>query len=70
MNDFATLTKDERECLKRWFRQAIAKVEQDEVTAQFIQTHGISTEENHRTPLVRRRTRRNRVFAHAMRQLV
>lgn len=64
-----TLTKDERICLQRWFRQAIAQLEQEEVTAQFIQSHGGTTPDSHRSPVVRRRTRRSKVFSH-MRELV
>ncbi len=60
------LTKDERLCLQGWFRQALAKVELEEVTAQIIQTYGTQTptEDGHRAPVVRRRTRRSRVFSH------
>jgi hypothetical protein len=65
-----TLTKDERICLQGWFRQAIAKLEQQEVTAQFIQSHGVVEPDSHRSPVARRRTHRSsRVFTH-MRELV
>lgn len=64
-----TLTKEERICLQGWFRQAIAKLEQQEVTAQFIQSHGVADQDSHRTPVIRRRVRRSRVFTH-MRELV
>ncbi len=33
------LTSVERECLRTWFRQAIAEVEQREVAEQFIKNH-------------------------------
>ena len=60
-----TLTKEERLCLQRWFRQALAKVEHDEVTAQFIQSHGLtSAQDSHRSMVVKRRTRRSGVFTH------
>lgn len=61
-----TLTKEERLCLQRWFRQALAKVEHDEVTAHFIKSHGlVSTQDSHRNPVIRRSTRRSRVFSHS-----
>ncbi len=63
MNEHA-LTNEERSCLQRWFRQAIAKLEQEEVTAQFIKSHGTCEVDGHRAPVARRRTRRSKVFSH------
>lgn len=63
------LTKEERLCLQMWFRQAIAKLEHEEVTAQFIQSHGLKSEDGHRSPVVRRRARRSNRFSH-VRELV
>lgn len=71
MND-TTLTVDERRCLQMWFRQAIAKLERDEATAQFIKEHGVNMAESvgHReTSFIRRRTRRSGRTTHT-RELV
>ncbi|HEY9774006.1 MAG TPA: hypothetical protein V6C81_09385 [Planktothrix sp.] len=65
------LTADERECLRFWFRQAIGKLEQEEVTAQFIKNDCLQPEGNrHRSSLVKRRSPRTaHKVAHA-RELV
>ncbi len=67
----AQLTVDEKRCLQMWFRHAIARVEREEVGAQIAKFHGLTdiTEEGHRTPVIRRRTRRNSRPAH-IKQLV
>lgn len=50
------LTQEERRCLQLWFRQAIAEVERQEVAAQIIRRHGLTTEEGtaHRSQVARR----------------
>jgi hypothetical protein len=66
----ASLSKEERLCLQMWFRQAIAKLEHEEVTAQFIKSHGIeSHEDSHRSHVARRRARRTNRLSH-VRELV
>ena len=59
------LTKEEKECLKRWFRQAIAEVEKEEVKhfllKEFPPEASVST---HRQPMVRRRSHRGQRPAH------
>jgi hypothetical protein len=53
------LTREEKECLKRWFRQAIAEVEKEEVKHFLLKEYpsesGVLT---HRQPQVRRRSHR------------
>ena len=70
MNE-STLTKDERTCLQSWFRQAIAKIEVEEATAQFLQNRKVleAQLDGHRTPVSRRRANRSTVAGHA-RELV
>jgi hypothetical protein len=69
MNE-SDLTKDERECLRGWFRQAIVELERREVTAQFIKNDCLQpTGNRHRSSLVVRRAPRNRQFGH-VRELV
>lgn len=55
------LTTEEKECLKRWFRQAIAEAEMEEVKhfllKEFPPENGVS---GHRQPMVRRRSHRAR----------
>jgi len=65
------LTMEERRCLQMWFRQAIARLEQEEVTAQFIQVKAADEQKSdtHRLPVVKRRNRRAKVFTHG-RELV
>lgn len=55
------LTADERRALQMWFRHAIAKVEQDEVTAQLIAELGNQKSANHRSPISRRRSPRRKI---------
>lgn len=64
------LTSSERECLRAWFRQAIAEVEQREVAEQFIKNRCLQpTGNRHRSSLVKRRTKRSRTLSH-VRELV
>jgi hypothetical protein len=64
------LTSEDRECLRFWMRQAIAKLEQQEVTAQFIKNNCLApTGNRHRSTLVKRRSPRTRKIAH-VRELV
>lgn len=64
------ITEDERRCLRMWFRQAIAQLEQEEVTAAIKAEHGIEDEKaKHRTHPIRRRTRRSKLTPH-LRELV
>lgn len=64
------LTNSERECLRTWFRQAIAEVEQREVAEQFIKNRCLQpTGSRHRSSLVVRRAKRSKTFAH-VRELV
>jgi hypothetical protein len=59
------LTTDEKECLRFWMRQAIVKLEQEEVTAQFIKNDCLDpTGNRHRSSLVKRRNPRNRKSTH------
>lgn len=55
------LTADERRALQMWFRQAIAKVEQEEVTAQLLKEWGNNKSDNHRSPISRRRSPRRKI---------
>lgn len=64
------LTHDERLCLQRWFRQAIAKLEQEEVTAHLLATYNDTSTDSHREPVARRRLRRTPRFAHQRQLLV
>jgi len=60
-----SLTTEERECLRFWFRQAIGKLEQEEVTAQFIKNDCLDpTGNRHRSALVKRRSPRSRKSTH------
>ena len=58
------LTNEERRCLQMWFRQAIARLEQEEAASTIIRRHGLEESANHRSPLMRRRSRRNAQAAH------
>jgi hypothetical protein len=64
MNDFE-LSQDDKLCLRLWFRQALAKLEKEEVSEEFVRFHGLvrSSEDGHRKP-VGRRTRRKRRVSH------
>lgn len=66
------LSNEERECLRMWFRQAIAKVEVEEATAAIIRDRAFfEGTESHRTAAVgRRRTTRTRSGAHGKGVLV
>ena len=64
------LTSEEKLCLQRWFRQAIAKLEQDEVAAHLMENWQMenAASDGHREPTARRRmrstARRTPRFAH------
>ena len=58
------LTREERRCLQLWFRQAIAEVEKNEVTAQMIRRHGLQPAEGHRPQVTRRHAPRSIQIAH------
>jgi hypothetical protein len=60
------LTKEEKQCLQRWFRQAIAEVEKEEAKHFLLREFPPETgSANHRLPLVRRRSHRGQRPAHA-----
>lgn len=61
-----TLSYDERRCLQMWFRQAIAKLELDEVTGVMLKEYPIEGEKqtSHHTVQTRKRTSRSRVKTH------
>ncbi len=65
------ITDEERQCLRMWFRQAIATLEQEEVTAAIRaeQARSEGAKAKHRNPVARRRTRRSRMIPH-LRELV
>lgn len=52
------ITEDERRCLRMWFRQAIAQLEQEEVTAQLYAEHYADEKNKHRVHATRRKTTR------------
>jgi hypothetical protein len=57
MNELG-ITSEERECLRGWFRQAIAELELREVAAQFIKDRCLQpTGERHRSAIKRRNAR-------------
>lgn len=62
MNE-TTLTNDERRCLQMWFRQAIAKLELEEVTKVMLEDYPVEEEAKHR-PTVSRRKSRARLTSH------
>jgi hypothetical protein len=65
------LTNDERRCLQLWFRQAIAKLEQEEVTNELVRRHGLpESSSTHRAQTRRRPARRNRLPIHGKEVLV
>jgi|AGTN01.1.fsa_nt_gi hypothetical protein len=67
-----TITEDERRALRMWFRQAIAQVEQEEVTAAIkAELAGSEVEGKHRYNVMarRRHSRRNRAIPH-LREMV
>ncbi len=67
MKDSA-LSYDERRCLQMWFRQAIAKLELDEVTNVMLKEYPVDGDikaTSHHTVQTRKRTSRSRVKTHA-----
>jgi len=70
-NDLA-LSKEEKECLRMWFRQAIAQVEVEEATAAIIRDRAFfEGNESHRAAAVsRRRAARTRTATHGKGVLV
>ena len=53
------LTNEERQCLQRWFRQAIAEVEREEVKHFLLKEYPTeAASQGHRQSLVRRRSHR------------
>lgn len=66
-----SLSREDKECLRFWFRQAIAKLEQEEVAAQFIKNQCLDpTGNRHRSSLVRRRSPRSSRTVTHVRELV
>ncbi|MBX9692893.1 MAG: hypothetical protein K2Z81_10955 [Cyanobacteria bacterium] len=64
------ITAEERRCLRMWFRQAIAQLEQEEVSrAIAAELKAGSVKGTHRNSVSRRRTQRNRTNPH-LRELV
>ena len=63
-----TLSYDERRCLQMWFRQAIAKLELDEVTGTMLKEYPIDDQVKtaHRSVQTRKRSPRNRVVTHSL----
>lgn len=66
------LSKEDQECLRMWFRQAIAQVEIEETTAAIIKDRAFfEGTESHRTAAVsRRRASRSRSGTHGKGVLV
>jgi hypothetical protein len=67
-----TITNEERRCLQMWFRQAIAKLELEEVTNVMLKEFPVESEEpkSHRTSPEVRRTSRSKVKAHVKELMV
>ncbi len=65
MNE-TTLSNDERRCLQMWFRQAIAKLELEEVTDVMLKEYPVEADSQgaHRTTTSRRRVSRSRLTSH------
>ena len=65
MNE-TTLSNDERRCLQMWFRQAIAKLELEEVTDVMLKEYPVEAESTtvHRPTTSRRRASRSRLTSH------
>ena len=67
MNE-TTLSNDERRCLQMWFRQAIAKLELEEVTDVMLKEYPVEVETDstlaHRPTVSRRRVSRSRLTSH------
>ena len=51
----ARLTKEERRCLKMWFRQAIAELERNEASERLIRWHRSEPVTGHRQQVTRPR---------------
>jgi hypothetical protein len=70
-NDSA-LTKEERDCLRMWFRQAIAQVEMEEATAAILKDRAFfeGTDVSHRSSVPRRKAVRTRNVSHGKGVLV
>lgn len=66
MND-TVLSADERQCLRMWFRQAIAHVEMEEAKRALLAEHATTTSPH--TKFAGRRTRRSRLTS-LVKQLV
>lgn len=59
------LTNEERQCLQRWFRQAIAEVEKEEAKHFLLKEFPPETaSQGHRQSLVRRRSHRGQPKTH------
>ena len=70
MTEDMIITDDERRALRMWFRQAIAQVEQDEVTAQIYAEKYCDEKGKHREHAPRRKSsRQTRIVPH-LRELV
>lgn len=63
MNE-TTLSNDERRCLQMWFRQAIAKLELEEVTNVMLQEYPVDEDSKAHRPTVARRKSRARLTSH------
>jgi len=63
MNE-TTLSNDERRCLQMWFRQAIAKLELEEVTNVMLEEYPAEEEAKAHRPTVSRRKSRARLTSH------
>jgi hypothetical protein len=63
MNE-TTLSNDERRCLQMWFRQAIAKLELEEVTNVMLEEYPVEDEAKVHRPTVSRRKSRARLTSH------
>jgi hypothetical protein len=61
-----TLTNDERRCLQMWFRQAIAKLELEEVTNVMLENYPLEDEtaNAHKSVVTRRRASRGKLSSH------
>ncbi|MBX9666351.1 MAG: hypothetical protein K2X93_01985 [Candidatus Obscuribacterales bacterium] len=69
MREEVVITEDERRCLRMWFRQAIAQLEQTEVTASIYAEKCSEEKGKHRDHSARRKSRRTRMIPH-LRELV
>ena len=69
MREETVITDDQRRCLRMWFRQAIAQLEQAEVSSAIIEEKDEREPGKHRNHSARRRSRRTRMIPH-LRELV